>query len=376
MKLAFVSTMAGVPWGGSEALWHQTAKLALEKKHQVLTCTFNWNPVPEKIQELTRLGAKNYFRPLYTSALSVRIYRRIKASFSTTSEEIKTIKGYKPDVLLLNQSGGYDILHRPDLQQFFLETSIPYFVICHNYNEEFVLTDRDRDVLRQIYGKAQNVFMICQPQAEVIMKQLIYKFPNIKIVANPINLKEVEPVPFPASGPIQFASVASLNVDRKGQDILLEVLSHENWKNRSWQLNFYGTGPHKKYLKELVGYFGLEGKVAFQGHVHDINSLWKENHILLLSSRIETGPMVLTEAMLCGRPVVSTQVGKVQEMVQHGVNGFVAPAATVSLFGNAMEQAWQQKEQWPALGLNAYQSAISRIDLEAEKTFLSLLLGA
>jgi glycosyltransferase involved in cell wall biosynthesis len=206
------------------------------------------------------------------------------------------------------------------------------------------------------------------------MKQLVCTFSNAGIINNPVNLKAVTPLAPPPFDQVQFASVASLHVDRKGQDIALEVLSSVKWKERAWQFNIYGSGPHKKYLEELVRYYGLEQKVCFKGHVADINALWKENHVLLLTSRIETGPMALTEAMLCGRPVVSTRVGKVPEIVQHGYNGYIAEAATVRLFDEALEEAWQDRDNWSLKGKRAYESAMAAIDLQAPSTFLNILL--
>ena len=64
MRLAFV-TINGVAWGGSEVLWVKTAKLALEKGHDVLVSMFDFDELPEPIQELNGhshvIAASRYF---------------------------------------------------------------------------------------------------------------------------------------------------------------------------------------------------------------------------------------------------------------------------------------------------------------------------
>ncbi len=374
MKIAFLSLLPAVPWGGSEALWHSTAKEALQNGDKVFTTTFAWDPVPEKIKELASLGAVTTFRQRYNPALAVRLYRRLKGIAAKEPPEIRSLKAFNPGHVLINQCSCYELLARPEIENFIRETSIPYSIICHNYNEEIVLSEAHRKRMILMFQKARHVFMICRQQADAIMKQLVCRLHQVQVVDNPMNLTELTPVAYPVTmRPMQLASVASLDVDRKGQDILLEVLSAEAWKERDWHLNFYGTGPHEAYLKELVDFYGLSSRITFKGHVHNIRDVWAENHILLISSRIETGPMVLTEAMCCGRPVVATRVGRVPDLVQDGINGFVAEAATVPLFNKAMEHAWQHQDAWAAMGARAHESVIATVDLHAAKTLLNLL---
>ncbi|KAA5548322.1 glycosyltransferase family 4 protein [Adhaeribacter rhizoryzae] len=376
MKVAFISTLGHVSWGGSEALWYETAKKALTEKHEVLTITHFFNDIPDKIKELARLGAATHFMKGYDPAITVRILRRLKNTIVKESEAEKLLKAFDPDVIVFNQCGAYEITEMANFQRYLLSVNKPYYIICHNYNETLVLTEEKRRILLNLFSKAKNVFMICQLQLDTIMKQIVKRLPNVSLIDNPVNLQDVGPIKFPALDKVHFACVASFDVDRKGQDIIFEVLSKEKWQNRNWQLNIYGGGKDKKYLEQLVSYFGIADKVIFKGHVQNINAIWRENHLLLLSSRIETGPMVLTEAMLCGRPVVTTYVGRVPEVVKDGYNGFIAGAATANLFDEALERAWQNKNQWESIGMQAYQTALNAVNLNAPETFLKVLLQA
>ena len=63
MKAAFISTMAGSPWGGSEELWSRTAMRLCGIGHEVECSVPKWNePIPA-LENLAVCGAKLRFRP-------------------------------------------------------------------------------------------------------------------------------------------------------------------------------------------------------------------------------------------------------------------------------------------------------------------------
>ena len=53
----FISTMEGVPWGGSEELWSRAAEELIERGHKVSFCTKCWATMPVSLAVLRRKGA-------------------------------------------------------------------------------------------------------------------------------------------------------------------------------------------------------------------------------------------------------------------------------------------------------------------------------
>jgi glycosyltransferase involved in cell wall biosynthesis len=173
-----------------------------------------------------------------------------------------------------------------------------------------------------------------------------------------------------------MANVARHDVQCKGQDLLLQALSGEDWRRRRWVLRLYGTGPDREYLERLARYYDIADKVEFRGHVSDIRSVWADNQLLVMPSRSEGTPLALVEAMICGRPSVVTDVGGNAEWVDEPSIGFVAEAPSARSLGNALGRAWEAREHWESIGHRAHRVAVSKADSNPGEAILSLLLNA
>lgn len=86
-----------------------------------------------------------------------------------------------------------------------------------------------------------------------------------------------------------------------------------------------GDGELRQTLEQQTAALGLTGAVRFLGWRADIDRLYADIDVVALTSRNEGSPVALIEAMASGVPVVSTEVGGVADVVQHGVSGLLAP---------------------------------------------------
>jgi hypothetical protein len=62
-KIAFVSTMEGPPWGGSEELWSQAAADLARLGVSVSASVYNWSPPHQRVLELAQIGIQIWSRP-------------------------------------------------------------------------------------------------------------------------------------------------------------------------------------------------------------------------------------------------------------------------------------------------------------------------
>lgn len=369
--------MAGFPWGGSEELWTAAALEAVSQGHKVAASVYDWPVIASKIVSLGNNGIIVYKRPLppkHGDKLT-RIKKKAISYFRNSYTDLADIRRFNPSVICICQGGTYDFLWTNSIIPFIKKIGVPYVVICQISYDQSKPSESEREYAIQYFSHANNVLFVAEHNLRTTERQLASKIKLSSIIKNPVNLSNLEAVPFPIlSKKVKMACVARLDINFKGQDVLIEVLSKKKWLKRNWELSLYGEGFHQQYLEKLIEYYGLQDRVKLFGFQTDVKSIWLNNHILILPSRAEGTPLAMVEAMICGRPSIVTDVGGNTEWISEPETGFVAPAPSVSSIDAALERAWRGKRQWENVGKRARRLALRKIDKQPGKTLLSILL--
>lgn len=377
MRIAILSTMAAQPWGGSEELWFRVALLARQQGHDVAVSVYKWHNPSDRIVQLQKSGVKVYVR----SRLHYHsIAGKAKAKFlqkTIAVLELKAILKFAPDLLIVSQGSLVDV-ETSYYHTFFKQLKIPYCNIVHGNTENGLIGPNHRTNLEFVYTHASRVFFVSHRNWEVAERMLCARFTNAGIITNPIGFQDKSMVPYPINNVLQFAIVGLLDIKVKGHSILLDILKDQVWIQRNWHLNIYGMGPDESYIRSLSAFYDLKDKVTFHGHVKDLrNTIWSKNHVLLMPSSQEGCPIALVEAMVCGRSAVVSDVGGNAELVEEGVSGFIADAATPNSFGKAMEKMWDNKDKLDEMGIHAHRSAMLKLSKDpverALEQFLSVI---
>jgi glycosyltransferase involved in cell wall biosynthesis len=143
-----------------------------------------------------------------------------------------------------------------------------------------------------------------------------------------------------------WAAVGRLE-EQKDYPTLLRALSLLAQDGTSQRVVIVGEGSLEVQLKELVTRSGLADRVQFLGLRRDIPSILAAADALVLSSAWEGSPNSVLEALDAGKPVVSTGVGGVAELVQDGESGFIVPPKNPEQLAAAMAKlmALAEKER-------------------------------
>jgi N-acetyl-alpha-D-glucosaminyl L-malate synthase BshA len=96
------------------------------------------------------------------------------------------------------------------------------------------------------------------------------------------------------------------------------------------KLLFVGEGPELPKVMAKVRALGLTESVRFLGRQDEVAEVISLADLLLLPSEKESFGLVALEAMACGVPTVGAHTGGIPELIEHGVNGFVAPIGEIS----------------------------------------------
>jgi len=349
MRILFITTMTGWAWGGSEELWSQVAVRLAGAGHTVFAYSARQPPYSPKFTSLAEHGITLRHAPapqLIKSLVMLRLFGQ-----KTNAKEEAWVIDQKPDLVVISQGGNSDGIV---WMEFCRKAGYPYCSISQCNNDFWWVEDATAVELAARYREARGVYCVSRHNLRMLEWQIGETLPNAKVVWNPNKVSASDLLPWPAeTGKTRLASVARLDPPAKGQDMLFQILALPAWRARPMELNLYGAGPYEKTMRKMVERLELKN-VNFCGHVANVADVWRENHALVLPSRQEGMALAQIEAMSCGRPVVATDVGGNAELCVDGETGFIASAAAIGPFNDALERAWVRRADWPILGHAAH----------------------
>ena len=142
-------------------------------------------------------------------------------------------------------------------------------------------------------------------------------------------------------------------------------------------VNVLGDSMDEGYKAEVVNFIkenGLESIVTFYGWVSQqkLQSIMANSDILVVSSKQETLPMVIAEAMSAGKVVVASDVGGISEMVTHEEDGFVFDIADVGNVIPILEKLYNNNTILQRMQTAARKKAMEtyHCDMVAKKTIM------
>jgi glycosyltransferase involved in cell wall biosynthesis len=120
--------------------------------------------------------------------------------------------------------------------------------------------------------------------------------------------------------------------------------------------------PYYLELRRFVAENQLDGAVRFLGTLDDpaLLQAYAKCALVVLSSRVETAPMAIAQAMAAGKPVVSTDAGGARYMVEDGATGFVVPVADSEALAHALLRVWEDETTAAQMGCLAHTRAENR----------------
>ncbi len=360
----FLSLMNGSAWGGSEEAWYCTALWMCRQDYKIGIGCFDWEEKHYRINKLKEAGCSVYLLPNKKGVFKKWTIKKV----------LNAIPFQQYNLILINQGGWEEVLHAP-FSNLYKQLS-NYIILNHNYNENAVLSINKQQLLQCWLSDAKMNFGAADKIFDVIEKKFKIHIDKKATLINPITFKpETAASPYPAftNAPFIWVMLAELDASRKAQDILIQALSSTKWAARNWQLHLYGKGKDTAMLEKLIQKSDLKAKVFLKGFTTNIKQTLQDCHLLLQCTRIDAMPITVVEAMAMARPCVVSQVGDMPVWVEDGVNGFVCNEVTVQGIDEALENCWQQKHNWEAMGKNAFDTFIKKYPQPYEEKIAEIL---
>ena len=141
------------------------------------------------------------------------------------------------------------------------------------------------------------------------------------------------------------------------------ALAHREYP--ALRLLIAGDGEEMERLKALALELGVQREVCFAGWISDTDSFYHAIDINTLTSISETFPYALTEGARVSLPTVSSKVGGVSYLINHGYNGFLfEPGDEKALAGHLLTLA-RDPALRKTLGDRLYEKGAREFSLEA-----------
>ncbi|MHB9143916.1 MAG: glycosyltransferase [Symbiobacteriia bacterium] len=207
-------------------------------------------------------------------------------------------------------------------------------------------------LMRLLYPRAAAVLAVSPGLAKEVEQTLGVRTERIHVVRNPVLMpgwreQAASQVQQPWFAPMHETPVllwVGRMVESKGLSDLISVFQKVR-QNRVARLVLIGDGPARNQTSALVESMGLSDDVAFFGFQANPFQFMRAADLFVLSSRWEGFGNVLIEAMACGLPVVSFACDHgPKALIQHGVNGLLAPPRDSEALAEAALQVLAQPQ--------------------------------
>lgn len=290
----------------------------VERKHAVMVLSNLFDPITYELDQ--RVIVRNLVSD------NQRKWKKWGSAFRNVRNELKE---FRPDVVIGVMSTCSLIARVASIG-----IGIPVIGTEHNSFERPVSAPLSRwEKLTKFY--LNKVYSHVTVLTEADCQYIGTRLKKVEVMPNPLAIQPVNSIPVKKKVILVAGRLDAWYT--KGFDVLIKAWGLINGKNAAmqrekcksddvkckikdegWRLQIAGTGSEEslRYLKQLCKENGVEDSVVFLGFRTDIEELYKQSEIFVLSSRYEGFGLVLIEAMSQGCACVACDYkGRQREII-------------------------------------------------------------
>ena len=240
---------------------------------------------------------------------------------------------------------------------------------------------RNDRINRRFLGRFDRVISVSETNARVLRRRDWFDNQRLRVIRNGVDTERYHASDGrdPSRKPLVIGGCGRPS-GQKGFEDLLEsfALVLERMHEPYPVLRLAGPGEMDVELVGLADRLGIREHVEFLGYVDSPEHFYRTVDIFVLPSRYEAFPFALLEAMASGLPVIATNVGDVQWILQDGKEGFVIQPRDIDRMATLIARFVASKELRESMGRSARAGAVSRFrrDIylrETEKVYAELV---
>jgi len=260
----------------------------------------------------------------------------------------KFIPWYAASLPALLLRGKFDVLHCHLVASNILAKpagtlcGVPVIINHDHTNDDYRANDRVRLALDTLSNRlATHLIAVSDSCRKFLIERENVPVEKITLVQNAIDLTRFSrasgtrgearrKLGLPEGVPV-VAGVGRLN-PQKNFSHFLRIAAEVSRRHPDTVFLIAGEGPEEALLKRYARESGLGNRMVFCGYVADTRSVYLATDILLMPSLFEGLPMTLLEAMAMEVPVVASALDGIAEVVEDGLDGFLAQPGATEIF--------------------------------------------
>ncbi|MDR1114495.1 MAG: glycosyltransferase family 4 protein [Candidatus Margulisbacteria bacterium] len=214
------------------------------------------------------------------------------------------------------------------------------------------------------------IIAISAKQKAELISYGIAKSDQISVVRLGFELNKLQPVPnywrrkYRLSPQTILVGIVGRLTAVKNHEYFLEIAREVCWQNDNVRFIIIGDGELREQLTVSAKLKNLDSKVFLAGFLNDARKIYSDLDIVALTSRNEGTPVTLIEAMACGKPVVSTNVGGVADIIDNNRTGYLAPQDQPEVFAQKLLRLCRSKTLRKNIGRHARKKILKLYDVK------------
>jgi colanic acid/amylovoran biosynthesis glycosyltransferase len=179
-------------------------------------------------------------------------------------------------------------------------------------------------------------------RSQMYMRARYTDWPKINVVHCGLEPSFYESAATPLVETSRLVCVGRL-CEAKGQLLLIEAAVKLRTQGVPFQIVFAGDGPLRPEIERLIHKYDLGEQIRITGWISssEVRNEILAARALVLPSFAEGLPVAIMEAMALRRPVLTTYVAGIPELVKNGESGWLFPAGSVNKLASGMIQCLQ-----------------------------------
>jgi len=223
---------------------------------------------------------------------------------------IQKIKKFSPDII-------HSQMYNANILVRLLKLFIPKAKIINHFHGMSAWLSKIKLYLdKSTFFLVDRFIVVSDRSYELRKTREAYPENKLFVFLNSVNLDlEIIDFKFNLNKPLVIG-MASRLIPLKNIQAAIYMLSKLLVRGLDLTLLVAGDGPEKEFLTNYAKELGVESKVKFLGFVENMNSFYGKIDIYCISSKTEDLPLSVIEAMMSGKPIISSNVGGIPDILR------------------------------------------------------------